>query len=87
MGTVTTYSEGGRVVVHSGDDSKPVEVVQLPLRDAAIQAASPAAVPEPAKQTKPPAPAPEQPATPAAATPAVKAATKRMRARIKTGKR
>lgn len=42
MGIVTTHTEG-RVVTHSDDDREAIEVVQLPARDAAIEAANPAA--------------------------------------------
>lgn len=71
MGIVTTHTEG-RVVTHSDDDTRPVEVAQLPLRDAAAaaeQPTAPAPAPAPAKAPKP--------------TPAVKAAVKQQRTRTK----
>ena len=76
MGIVTTHTEG-RVVVHSGDESLPVEVVQLPARDAAVQAAAPPAAP--AKVVDAP--------KPPAATPAVKAAVKQQKARERKAKK
>jgi len=77
MGEVTTHTTG-RVVTHSDDDRTSVDVVQLPQRDAAVQAAAP-----PATKT-----APAKPATPAATpTSPVKAATKQKAARIKKGKK
>ena len=80
MGIVTTHTEG-RVVTHSDDDRGAIEVVQLPSRDAAVQAAA-------ADTTAAPAPAPAS--TPAKAPkPAatVKAAVKQMKARTAKGKK
>lgn len=74
MGTATTHTEG-RVVTHTTDDHPSVEVVQLPARDAAVQAAAP-----------PAAPAPPTPGL-AKATPAVKAATTQKAARVKKAKK
>ena len=76
MGMVTTHTEG-RVVTHSGDDAPTTEVVQLPGRDAAVQAAAPVVEQPPA------APA----AKPPKASPAVKAAVKRQATRIKQAKK
>jgi hypothetical protein len=77
---VTTHTEG-RVVTHEHDE--PIEVVQLPNRDAA---AAPAEVKgeRGADAKNPPSPAPA--AKPAKATPAVKAAVKQQGARIKAKK-
>lgn len=87
MGVVTTHTEG-RVVTHSDDDQRPVEVVLLPARDAAAQgAAGPteraprpsATAAAPLKSTTTPAPTPT--ATRAKpATRMAKAAKKRARA-------
>lgn len=57
---VTTHTEG-RVVTHSGDEQRPVEVVQLPARDAAVQAAAE----EPPKKSTRPADPPAAAAAPA----------------------
>lgn len=74
MGQVTTHTEG-KVVVTEAPDA--VDVVQLPARDAAVQAATTKTPAKPAA-AKPDAVKP---------TPAVKAATTQKAARIKKAKK
>jgi hypothetical protein len=80
---VTTHTEG-RVVTHEHDE--PIEVAQLPNRDAAAAAAS-GTVSTSAPKTAEPASAQPDPPAKQAVTPAVKAAKKQQTARTTKGKK